>query len=154
MNLERFVAAQAPVIDQVRRELAAGRKRTHWMWFVFPQLRGLGQSDMARRYEIGSLEEARAYLAHPVLGPRLEDCTALVNAVQGRSAEEILGGVDAMKLRSCLTLFLAARPGAEPFRTALDRYYGGVPDPRTVVLLAEDGARSSGVPNIRLGTPL
>src|SRR3712207_1950330 len=96
MDLERFVAAQDPVIDQVRRELAAGRKRTHWMWFVFPQLRGLGQSAMAQRYGLTSLAEAEAYLAHPVLGPRLEDCTALVNAVQGRSAEEILGGVDAM----------------------------------------------------------
>ncbi|MDO9712969.1 DUF1810 domain-containing protein [Paracraurococcus lichenis] len=135
MDLERFVAAQDPVIGQVRQELAAGRKRTHWMWFVFPQLRGLGQSAMAQRYGLASLAEAQAYLAHPVLGPRLEDCTALVNAVQGRSAEEILGGVDAMKFRSCMTLFAAVRPGDSPFRTALAQYFEGEPDPRTLAML-------------------
>ena len=135
MNLERFLAAQDPVLDQVRAELAAGRKRSHWMWFVFPQLRGLGQSAMAQQYGLASLAEARAYLAHPVLGKRLRDCTALVNAVQGRSAEEILGGVDALKFRSCMTLFAAAEPGDSVFRTALDRYYGGAEDPRTLALL-------------------
>jgi len=135
MDLDRFVAAQAPVLDQVRRELAAGQKRSHWMWFVFPQLRGLGQSAMAQRYGLASLEEARAYLAHPVLGQRLEECTALVNAVQGHSAAEILGGVDAMKFRSCMTLFAAVRPGDSVFRTALDRYFDGAPDPRTLALL-------------------
>jgi len=134
-ELDRFVAAQEPVLDQVRRELREGRKRSHWMWFVFPQLRGLGTSAMAQRYGITSLEEARAYLAHPVLGPRLEDCTALVNAVEERSAEEILGGIDAVKLRSCLTLFAAARPGEGVFTAALARCFGGVPDPRTLALL-------------------
>ncbi|WP_431268760.1 DUF1810 domain-containing protein [Dankookia sp. P2] len=133
--LDRFLAAQAPVIDQVRAELTAGRKRSHWMWFVFPQLRGLGHSAMAQQYGLASLEEARAYLAHPVLGKRLRDCTALVNAVQGRSAEEILGEVDALKFRSCLTLFAAAEPGEGVFRTALDRYYAGAEDPRTLALL-------------------
>ena len=135
MDLERFVAAQDPVLDQVRAELAAGRKRSHWMWFVFPQLRGLGQSAMAQQYGLASLAEAHAYLAHPVLGKRLRDCTALVNAVQGRSAEEILGGVDALKFRSCMTLFAAAEPGDSIFRTALDRYYAGAEDPRTLALL-------------------
>ena len=135
MDLERFLAAQDPVLDQVRAELAAGRKRSHWMWFVFPQLRGLGQSAMAQQYGLASLAEAHAYLAHPVLGKRLRDCTALVNAVQGRSAEEILGGMDAMKFRSCMTLFAAAEPGDSIFRTALDRYYAGAEDPRTLALL-------------------
>ena len=135
MDLERFLAAQDPVLDQVRAELAAGRKRSHWMWFVFPQLRGLGQSAMAQQYGLASLAEAHAYLAHPVLGKRLRDCTALVNAVQGRSAEEILGGVDALKFRSCMTLFAAAEPGDSVFRRALDRYYGGAEDPRTLELL-------------------
>ncbi|MFZ4408790.1 MAG: DUF1810 domain-containing protein [Paracraurococcus sp.] len=136
-ELDRFVAAQEPVLDQVRRELREGRKRSHWMWFVFPQLRGLGTSAMAQRYGITSLEEARAYLAHPVLGPRLEDSTALVNAVEERSAEEILGGIDAVKLRSCLTLFAAARPGEGVFTAALARYFGGVPDPRTLALVGQ-----------------
>ena len=135
MDLDRFVAAQDPVIDQVRAELTAGRKRSHWMWFVFPQLRGLGQSAMAQHYGLVSLAEARAYLAHPVLGNRLRDCTALVIAVQGRSAEEILGSVDALKFRSCMTLFAAAEPGEDLFRMALDRYYAGVEDPRTLELL-------------------
>ncbi|TDH58339.1 DUF1810 domain-containing protein [Dankookia rubra] len=135
MDLSRFVTAQDPVIDQVRAELLAGRKRSHWMWFVFPQLRGLGQSAMAQHYGLVTLAEARAYLAHPVLGKRLRDCTALVNAVQGRSAEEILGSVDAQKFRSCLTLFAAAEPGEGLFRMALDRYYAGVEDPRTLELL-------------------
>ena len=135
MDLDRFLAAQDPVLDQVRAELAAGRKRSHWMWFVFPQLRGLGSSAMAQQYGLASREEARAYLDHPVLGPRLEDCTALVNAVEGRSAEDILGGIDALKFRSCMTLFAAVRPGESVFRSALRRYFGGVPDPRTLALL-------------------
>jgi uncharacterized protein (DUF1810 family) len=134
-DLGRFVAAQDAVLDQVREELRAGRKRSHWMWFVFPQLRGLGSSAMAQQYGLASREEARAYLDHPVLGPRLEDCTALVNAVEGRSAEDILGGIDALKFRSCMTLFAAVRPGESVFRSALQRYFGGVPDPRTLALL-------------------
>ena len=135
MDLDRFVTAQEPVIDQVRRELAAGEKRSHWMWFVFPQLRGLGHSAMAQHYGLASVGEARAYLAHPVLGPRLEECTALVDAVRGRTAEEILGAVDALKFRSCLTLFAAAREGDSIFSRTLDHYYGGKPDPRSLALL-------------------
>jgi uncharacterized protein (DUF1810 family) len=134
-DLARFVDAQRTSFDDALAELTAGRKRTHWMWFVLPQMRGLGAGPMAMRYGIASLAEARAYLAHPVLGKRLRDCTAVVNAVQGRSAEEILGGVDALKFRSCMTLFAAAEPGDSVFRTALDRYYGGAEDPRTLALL-------------------
>ncbi|MBK1661275.1 DUF1810 domain-containing protein [Paracraurococcus ruber] len=137
-DLQRFVAAQDPVIDQVRRELAAGRKASHWMWFVFPQLRGLGQSAMAQRYGLASLAEARAYLDHPVLGPRMAECTALLNAAPGTGAATILGSVDARKLRSCLTLMLAARPGAEPYRTALRRFFGDAADPATLALLAAE----------------
>jgi uncharacterized protein (DUF1810 family) len=115
----------------VRAELAAGRKRTHWMWFVFPQLRGLGLSSMAQHYGIASLDEARAYLAHPVLGTRLRECCALVLAVEGRSAQEIMGSPDDMKLRSCATLFALAAPDEPLFTQVLDKFYGGEPDPRT-----------------------
>ena len=104
-DLQRFVDAQRPVIDAVRRELADGRKRTHWMWFVFPQFAGLGASPTSRRYAIGSIDEARAYLAHPVLGSRLVECVELVNGVEGRTVLEIFGSPDDMKFRSCLTLF-------------------------------------------------
>jgi uncharacterized protein (DUF1810 family) len=134
-DLQRFVAAQAPVMPQVLRELAAGRKQTHWMWFVFPQLRGLGSSAMATRYGITSLAEARAYLAHPLLGARLRDGVGLVSAVEGRSAVEILGAVDAQKLRSCLTLFAAADPAETCFRAVLDRFFDGEADGRTLELL-------------------
>jgi uncharacterized protein (DUF1810 family) len=133
-DLQRFVTAQAPVIDDVLAELGAGRKRSHWMWFVFPQLRGLGMSSMAQHYGIASLEEARAYLAHPLLGPRLRECCALALRVEGRSAHEILGSPDDLKFRSCLTLFELAAPGEPLFRQALDQYYGGEPDPRTLAL--------------------
>ena len=104
-NLDRFVQAQDPVLAQVRAELWAGHKRTHWMWFVFPQLAGLGRSDTARYYALASLEEARAYLAHPLLGPRLIECTNLVNAVEGRSAHQIFGSPDDLKFHSSMTLF-------------------------------------------------
>ncbi len=134
-DLERFVRAQEPVMADVRRELAAGAKRSHWMWFVFPQLDGLGHSDMARRFAIGSLAEARAYLAHPVLGARLRECAGLVNAVAGRSAREILGSPDDLKFRSSATLFAAAGPGEAVFAESLRRFFGGVPDPATVRLL-------------------
>jgi uncharacterized protein (DUF1810 family) len=133
-DLQRFVDAQAPVMEAVRAELRAGRKRTHWMWFVFPQLRGLGSSSMARHYGISSLEEARAYLAHPVLGPRLRECCALLLAVPGRSAHEILGSPDDLKFRSCLSLFSLAAPDETVFGQALQRFYGGVADPRTLSL--------------------
>ena len=133
-DLARFLAAQAPVIDQVRTELRAGRKRSHWMWFVFPQLRGLGFSSMAQRYGIASLAEARAYLAHPVLGPRLVECCTLVLQVPERPALEILGSPDDLKFRSCLSLFSLAAPGEAVFRQGLERFYAGEPDPRTVAL--------------------
>jgi uncharacterized protein (DUF1810 family) len=131
-NLQRFVDAQVPVYDQVLRELQAGRKRSHWSWFIFPQLKGLGSSPMATRYAIGSLAEAQAYMAHPVLGPRLEACVALVNQVEGRSAEAILGPPDDLKFRSCVTLFSQAAPDRSVFQDALDKYFAGEPDPRTL----------------------
>ena len=138
-HLDRFLTAQAPVIAQVLAELRAGRKTTHWMWFVFPQLRGLGTSSMAQLFGIASLEEARAYLAHPVLGPRLRECCALMLQVPQRSAHEILGTPDDLKFRSCLTLFSLADPRESLFRQGLDRFYGGVPDPRTVALCGTMG---------------
>ena len=134
-NLQRFAEAQARVIDQVRRELAAGRKETHWMWFVFPQLRGLGSSSMAEKYGIASRAEAEAYLAHPVLGPRLRDCTELVNAVQNRSAQEIFGYPDDLKFRSSMTLFSSVANDNDVFQTALDKYFNGEGDPATVARL-------------------
>jgi uncharacterized protein (DUF1810 family) len=134
-DLERFVAAQADVYDAVLGELRAGRKRSHWMWFVFPQLRGLGHSDIAQRYGIRDLAEARAYLAHPGLGPRLHQCLRLVLAAPG-SAEDVMGPVDAMKLRSCATLFDRAADGDPDARAVLDRWWDGEPDPRTLELLA------------------
>ena len=135
-GLDRFVRAQAPVIEHVRAELRAGRKASHWMWFVFPQLRGLGLSSTAQHYGIASLDEARVYLAHPVLGPRLRECCALMLAVPGQSAHAILGSPDDLKFRSCVTLFGQAAPGEPLFQQCLDRFYGGAPDPRTLELLA------------------
>ena len=134
-DLDRFVTAQAPVIDRVMAELRAGQKRTHWMWFVFPQLAGLGHSDMARRYALASRAEAVAYLAHPVLGPRLVACTACVNAVGGRTANAIFGSPDDLKFRSSMTLFRRADPATPVFAACLDRYFGGEEDPRTLALL-------------------
>ncbi|WP_058366525.1 DUF1810 domain-containing protein [Haloparvum sedimenti] len=133
-DLQRFVEAQEPVIDQVKTELRSGRKRTHWMWFVFPQVAGLGSSRMARRYAIGSRAEAEAYLAHPVLGPRLRECTGLVNALDGRSATEVFGPPDDLKFRSSMTLFDAVADDPEPFRTALETYYDE-PDRETLRFL-------------------
>lgn len=140
-DLQRFVTAQDAVMNAVRDELARGRKRSHWMWFVFPQLKGLGMSSTARHYGIASLEEAKAYLAHPVLGARLRECCELLLAPgvgrDDQTAHDIFGSPDDLKLRSCLTLFdRAAAPGDDLFRRALDRYYGGEPDPRTLALLA------------------
>jgi uncharacterized protein (DUF1810 family) len=134
--LDRFVQAQDPVLAQVRRELAEGRKRSHWMWFIFPQLRGLGHSAMAQRYGIESLAEARAYLAHPLLGPRLAECAGLVNRVEGRTAHQIFGSPDDLKFHSSMTLFALADPAAPAFRLALDKYFGGEPDSATTRLLA------------------
>src|SRR4051794_17257370 len=138
-ELQRFVDAQARNYPQALAELTAGRKTGHWMWYVFPQIAGLGSSPMAQTYALGSLEEARAYLAHPVLGPRLRACVAAVNAVQGRSAHEIFGSPDDLKFRSSLTLFAAAAPQEPLFRTALDRYFQGQLDPRTLQQLAASG---------------
>ncbi len=130
-DLQRFVDAQAPCYEVALGELRAGEKRTHWMWFVFPQLRGLGSSAMAERYAIGSMEEARAYWAHPLLGPRLRACTEAVLAVTDRPANRIFGFPDDLKFRSCLTLFDQAT--SEPiFGEALRRYFAGKPDPRTI----------------------
>lgn len=140
-GLERFVEAQAPIYEEVTAELAAGLKVSHWMWFVFPQVSGLGTSPMARVFAIGSLQEAVDYAAHPVLGPRLRECTNLVLNAQGRSAEDILGPVDAMKLRSSMTLFMHAVPGESLFGELLDRFYGGTPDPATEKILANQAPK-------------
>ena len=139
-DLDRFVSAQAPVIDTVRAELAAGAKRSHWMWFVFPQLEGLGTSPMARRYGIASLAEARAYLAQPVLGARLRDCCTLLLQVPAKSANVILGSPDDLKFRSCVTLFALAAPSDKLFQDCLDRFYASLPDPRTLALCGNMGA--------------
>lgn len=134
-ELERFATAQAGSYAAALAELQAGRKRSHWMWYVFPQIAGLGQSAMARHYAIADLAEARAYLAHPVLGARLRECVDAVAGWAGRrTPEEIMGGIDATKLRSSLTLFEAAGGGA-PFASALDLLYGGERDGRTLALL-------------------
>ncbi len=135
-ELQRFVDAQAPVYAQVLAELAAGLKTTHWMWFVFPQLRGLGRSATARHYGIASRDEALAYWQHPLLGPRLAECTRRVLAVQGRSLHEIFGSPDDLKFHSCMTLFARVVPDDPLFREALARCWGGREDPATVALLA------------------
>ena len=131
-DLQRFVDAQAPVIDRVRAELAGGRKQSHWMWFIFPQIAGLGFSGMAQRYAIQSLDEARAYLNHPTLGSRLKDCTRLVLAIEGRSASDIFGSPDDMKFRSSMTLFAQAAPDNPIFAEALRKYFNGDPDAETL----------------------
>jgi uncharacterized protein (DUF1810 family) len=141
-DLQRFVDAQAPIYEQVVAELRAGRKRTHWMWFVFPQIAGLGHSAMAQRYAIASLAEAKAYLAHPVLGQRLRNCTALVNAVPGRAIGEIFGHPDDLKFHSSMTLFARAAAderssrnwlfGDGVFEAALKKYFGGKADDLTL----------------------
>jgi uncharacterized protein (DUF1810 family) len=135
-DLKRFVDAQAPVYRNVVEELRGGRKRNHWMWFVFPQLRGLGGSPTAVRYGISSLDEARAYLRHELLGPRLHECTRLVNEVQGRSAAEIFGWPDDLKLCSSITLFARATEDNEDFVALLEKYYDGQEDRLTVERLA------------------
>lgn len=133
-TLDRFVAAQAGVFDQALAELRAGAKRSHWMWFVFPQIAGLGRSETARFYAIRDGDEARAYLGHPLLGPRLHAATDIVIAAPG-SADAIFGTVDAVKLRSSLTLFAAVADDAQPFDRGLARFFGGNPDPATLRLL-------------------
>jgi uncharacterized protein (DUF1810 family) len=134
-ELVRFVDAQERVYDQACKELRKGRKRSHWMWFVFPQVAGLGRSFMARRYEIGSLDEARAYLSHPILGPRLVECTDIVNAIEGKTLYEIFGTPDDLKFRSSMTLFAMAAPDTQVFRAALEKYCSGEEDPLTLAQL-------------------
>ncbi|WP_096394666.1 DUF1810 domain-containing protein [Halorubrum trapanicum] len=136
-DLDRFVEAQAGVIESAKEELRSGRKRGHWMWYVFPQVEGLGSSRTSRRYAIGSREEASAYLAHPTLGPRLRECTEIVNALEGRTAHEVFGSPDDLKFRSSMTLFDAVADESEPFGTALERYYDE-PDPKTLRFLRDD----------------
>jgi uncharacterized protein (DUF1810 family) len=137
-GLERFVAAQdqAGTYEVAVAELRSGRKRSHWMWFVFPQIAGLGQSPTSRLYAITSLAEARAYVEHPVLGPRLVECAATLTDLAGRSARDIFGGIDAMKLRSSMTLFTRADPANPLFRRVLDVYFAGLPDEATERILA------------------
>ena len=133
MDLERFVQAQdsGGTYQRAVAELRSGRKTTHWMWFIFPQIAGLGRSAMAQAYAISDLAEAQAYLAHPILGPRLIECAEVVAAQQGRSAEQIFGGIDAIKLRSSMTLFAQAAPDQTIFQQVIDQYYDGQ-DPQTV----------------------
>jgi len=130
------VAAQQPVYAQVLAELGRGRKTSHWMWFIFPQITGLGQSPMSVRFAIQSIEEARAYLAHPVLGPRLRECTEAVLAVKDRTPEEVFGPIDAKKLRSCMTLFHRAAPEEPLFRQVLDAWFRGMPNDKTDALIS------------------
>lgn len=140
-DLERFVSAQESVWPRVLRELGAGAKASHWMWFVFPQLRGLGRSEVARHYGIASLEEAAAYWRHPLLGPRLAECTVLMLAVPERSALQILGHPDDLKFASSMTLFERAAPQELLFTRALQRFFGGRRDAATLALLQQDAAR-------------
>ncbi len=134
-DLERFVAAQDPVFDTIVEELARGRKESHWMWFVFPQIAGLGTSPLSRQFAIASLDEAEAYLAHPLLGPRLRRCTALVLATEGRSVSEIFFSPDDLKFHSSMTLFARASPEDPLFLEALAHFFRGEEDPQTLVRL-------------------
>ncbi len=134
-DLDRFLVEQRHFYDGVLKELRRGRKTGHWIWFIFPQVAGLGRSEVSRSFAIGSLDEARAYLAHPVLGGRLRECAAVLLDVKARTAEEIFGGLDAIKVRSCMTLFVRAAPDEPAFARVLDRYYGGVADEATDDLL-------------------
>lgn len=136
MRLARFIEAQAPVYDQALTELAAGQKQSHWMWFIFPQIAGLGQSAMSHTYAIQSLDEARAYLAHPVLGARLRECCQAVMNLRNKSARDIFGVIDAMKFRSCLTLFAEADHDEVLFFNLLEKYFDGDADEATLKILA------------------
>jgi uncharacterized protein (DUF1810 family) len=136
VNLDRFVTAQSGVYERALTEIRNGRKESHWMWFIFPQLVGLGSSSMARQYGITDADEARAYLAHPVLAPRLIEITQAVAELDNRSANEIFGSPDDMKLRSCATLFAHVSGEGSVFQQIIDKYYNGEPDPRTLSILA------------------
>ena len=135
-HLDRFVGAQAGTYDRALAELRNGRKDGHWIWFIFPQVAGLGMSSMSQRYALAGLDEARAYLAHPLLGPRLRACFDALLALEARTADAILGAVDAVKVRSSATLFARAEPTELRFQAVLDRYFGGQADTRTDELLA------------------
>ena len=139
-DLDRFVTAQESSDDDALAELRAGRKRSHWMWFVLPQLAGLGRSETARHYAVSGLDEARAYLAHPVLGPRLVECARTLEGLQTPDAAAVLGPVDAQKLRSSMTLFARADARQAAFQQVLDRYFDGEPDGATLALLGDEGA--------------
>jgi uncharacterized protein (DUF1810 family) len=141
-DLQRFRDAQDPMIDQVRRELRRGRKMTHWIWFIFPQVQGIGRSPTAQYYAIRSLEEAKAYLGDPVLGPRLRECTEIVNGLTGRTAYAIFRSPDDLKFHACMTLFGAASGGDELFATALEKFFAGEPHAATIerLLSSPDGA--------------
>ena len=134
-HLERFIAAQAAVLDQVRRELRVGEKRSHWMWYIFPQLAGLGRSGMAQKFAIASREEAEAYLSHPALGPTLRELVGIVNEVEGRSIEQIFGYPDHLKFHSSVTLFAEVGADNAVFLAALQKYFSGKPERRTLELL-------------------
>jgi uncharacterized protein (DUF1810 family) len=136
-DLHRFVEAQRPVYDRALQELQAGRKTTHWIWFIFPQLRGLGRSDMAERFGLSGAAEAQAYLQHPVLGPRLVESLTTLQQHCDKSALDILGHPDDLKLRSCLTLFAAIAPDKAVFQEALEQFFGGEKDAKTLLLLGE-----------------
>jgi len=140
-NLQRFVDAQQHVFADVIAELGQGSKRGHWMWFIFPQLKGLGRTAQSNFFGISSMQEAAAYLQHPVLGPRLIECTQLVNAIEGRSAEDIFGEIDAMKFRSSMTLFAYATPENQIFTDALGKYYAGEFDPLTIAYLRKQASK-------------
>ncbi len=143
-ELSRFVRAQKHVYADALSEITNGRKRTHWMWFVFPQLAGLGVSATSQRYAIATVDEARAYLDHPILGPRLLECSESLLRVEGRSATAILGTPDDLKLRSCATLFASVSPPGSVFERVLEKYYGGARDPKTLRLLGMAGQPPGG----------
>jgi uncharacterized protein (DUF1810 family) len=138
-DLNRFVQAQQDVYEHALSEIRSGRKRSHWMWYIFPQIEGLGFSSMSRRYSIKSLDEARAYLDHPVLGPRLAECAEAALGVEGRSARDIFGSPDDLKLRSCATLFASVTPADSVFARLLDRFFEGNPDGKTLRQLETAG---------------
>ena len=144
-DLSRFLRAQEGDYEQVVSEIRSGRKRSHWMWYVFPQIEGLGFSPLSKRYSIKSLGEARAYLAHPVLGPRLLECAEAVVSLEGRSATEVFGSPDDMKLRSCATLFACVSPPGSVFDRLLGKYYRRLRDAKTLQLLGIDAAGLPGI---------
>ncbi len=139
-NLQRFLDAQERVYDTVLEELRAGRKSSHWIWFIFPQIAGRGHSAMAQQFAITSLDEAKAYLQHPILGPRLQECTQLVLNVEGRSIDEIFGYPDNLKFRSCMTLFMASTTDNTLFKNALHKYFDSQPEQMTLDILAQQSS--------------